>query len=130
MGWFGIGNTVDAVGNTIDKVFTNDEELLQAKAMFEKIKQHPHIMQAEINKIDARSSNIFQAGWRPMIGWVAGCGLALEFIVRPLVIWVTCLVSDVCIILPNVDSNTLLSLVFALLGLGGMRTIEKIKQKK
>ena len=81
--------------------------------------------QAEVNKTEAASASTFVAGWRPFIGWVCGSGLALQFIIAPLVTWLAALFNHP-VRFPELDGGTLLTLLFGMLGLGGMRTFEKI----
>lgn len=112
---------VEAIGNVFDKLFTSDEEREQAKAVFEKIKQQPHILQAEITKIEAAHRSIWVAGWRPAIGWVCAVSLAFPFVINPVMQWAT---GEPGPVLPT---DSLITLVLALIGLGGMRTFEKVK---
>ena len=78
--------------------------------------------QMEINKEDAKSGNFWQSGWRPFIGWICGLGLAYQFLVYPILIaWQPKIV--------QLDMGTLLTLLGGLLGLGGLRTAEKLKGK-
>lgn len=120
---------IEAIGNVFDKLFTSDDEKAQAKAVFEKIAQQPHILQAEINKIEAQHRSIFVAGWRPFIGWVCGSALAYSFIVRDLVAWAMSVWSPATPLPPELAMEHLISVLLALLGLGGMRTFEKLKGK-
>lgn len=78
--------------------------------------------QIEINKEDAKSGNFFQSGWRPFIGWVCGLGLAYQFLVYPILIAFAPKIVQL-------DMGTLLTLLGGLLGLGGLRTAEKLKGK-
>lgn len=78
---------IDALGSAVDRIFTNDEERMQAQAVLDKIAQQPAILQAEINKIEAQHRSLFVAGWRPAIGWVCAIGLAFPFILNPLIEW-------------------------------------------
>jgi hypothetical protein len=114
---------IDAIGNVLDKLFTSDDEKLQAQAVLEKLRQHPNELQVELNKIEAKHRSIFVAGWRPCIGWVCAIGLAFTFIINPMTQWFTGQQGPV---LPNA---IIMQLVLALLGLGGLRTWEKIKRK-
>ncbi len=77
--------------------------------------------QGELTKIEASSKSLFIAGWRPSIGWICSIGLAFHFIIFPLFEWATPLKA------PELETGALISLVMALLGLGGMRTYEKRK---
>lgn len=110
---------IDALGSAVDKIFTNDEEKMQAQAVLNKIAQKPAILQAEINKIEAQHRSIFVAGWRPAIGWVCAIGLAFPFVITPLVEWAG-------FVGPSIDMERLMELVIALLGLGTLRTFEKL----
>jgi hypothetical protein len=82
-------------------------------------------MQADVNKAEASSSNFFVAGWRPMVGWVCGIGLLTQFLVAPLTTWIAALCGK-NVVFPTLDMGTLMTLLLGMLGLGGMRTYEKI----
>jgi hypothetical protein len=81
--------------------------------------------QTEINKLDAASGSLFKGGWRPMVGWVCVSALAYQMVFRPLLGWA----SQIYLWMPppSLEVDTLMTLLFALLGLGGFRTAEKIK---
>lgn len=118
-----VADPIEAVGNAFDKLFTSDEERALASAAMERIRQKPHILQAEINKIEASHRSIFVAGWRPAIGWVCAAGLAFPFLVNPVLQWCTGTPG------PEMPTDALTSLIYALLGLGSLRTVEKIGGK-
>ncbi len=111
---------IEAVGNVFDKLFTSDEEKANAAIILEKLRQHPAELQVEINKIEAGHRSIFVAGARPFILWICGVGLAYTFLVNPTLQWITG--SDG----PPLSTNYLIDLVIALLGLGALRTVEKL----
>ena len=113
---------IDALGSAVDKIFTNDEERMQAQAVLDKIAQKPAILQAEINKIEAQHRSLFVAGWRPAIGWVCAIGLAFPFIINPLIEWAGGTG-------PKIPMDQLMELVVALLGLGTLRTFEKLADR-
>lgn len=122
--------TVDAVGNAVDKIFTNDEERTKALVMLERLRQEPAILQAELNKIEAQSRNFIIAGWRPFIGWICGFSLAAFFIPKFIIgtyVWVKVISESGWLVIPDypVSAEGLLSLSFSLLGLGTIRTVEK-----
>lgn len=81
--------------------------------------------QIEVDKQEAASANMFVAGWRPAIGWICGSGLAIQFVVNPLATWVAALFGH-AIAFPSLDLGTLMTLLFGMLGLGAMRTYEKV----
>lgn len=121
-----IAEPVEAIGNVFDKLFTSDEEKAQAAFVLEKLRQKPHMLQGEINKIEASHRSIFVAGWRPSIGWICSAGLFCHFVFFPLLTWVTALLGKP-IPTPHIESGELMTLVLSILGLGGLRTLEKGK---
>jgi hypothetical protein len=85
-------------------------------------------MQAKINMEEAKSSSLFIAGWRPFIGWVGGLALAYHYIVSPLILWgLTLYYGENMPNLPEFDIVSLFPIVFAMLGIGTMRSYEKSK---
>jgi Holin of 3TMs, for gene-transfer release len=120
----GAADAVGAVGNAFDKLFTSDEERQQAQVVLERLRQNPHILQAEVNKIEAGHRSLFVAGWRPFIGWVCGIGLLWAFLGQPVFAWAVAL-WGLDITPPQIVTENMMELVLALLGLGGLRSFEK-----
>lgn len=83
--------------------------------------------QAATNTAEAQSASFFRAGWRPAVGWVCVAGLAYQFIIRPLAPALIHAVSGHAIDLPTLDMGSLLTLLSGMLGLGGLRTFEKLR---
>jgi len=80
--------------------------------------------QVALNVKEAESPRFFVSGWRPATGWVCLGGLTYQAMVRPIVqsiinIWVP----EYHMVTMELD--TLLTLLFGMLGLGGYRTFEK-----
>lgn len=94
------------------------------------------LAQTEINKIEAGSTSNFRGNWRPAVGWVCVAGLIYQYFIVTLFPW--CIKIAIILtnnkieipILPNLDMGTLITLLLGLLGLGGMRTFEKVKGLK
>lgn len=82
--------------------------------------------QTDINLEEAKNPNIFVSGWRPFVGWCCGFSLAWQFIGSPIFEWVVKLTGK-NIVAPALDTGSLITVLFALLGLGGLRTYEKTK---
>jgi hypothetical protein len=78
---------------------------------------------------EARHPSLFVSGWRPALGWLCVLLLAYAWIGRDILILILALTDQVKIInqLPMVDWGELLTLVLAMLGLGGIRMKEKTK---
>ena len=82
-------------------------------------------LQTKINEIEAGHRTLFVAGWRPFIGWICGVALAYNFVIRDLFIWIT-KTADAP---PALQMEHLMTVLLGMLGLGGLRTFEKIKDK-
>lgn len=82
-------------------------------------------IQTKINEIEAQHRTVFVAGWRPFIGWVCGMALAYNFVIRDLFIWAF----QPEVIPPALAMDHLMTVLLGMLGLGGLRTYEKIKDK-
>ncbi len=108
---------VDKVADVVDRFIETPDE----KRKFNEILS---TAQTEINALEAQHRSIFVAGWRPFIGWVCGFGLAWQFILQHIVSWGVA-VSGRAILLPDIPTEGLLPLTMALLGIGGLRTLEK-----
>ena len=81
--------------------------------------------QIETNQAEAEHRSVFVAGWRPFIGWVCGAALAWQYVAAPLSLWAAALLHYPIAPPPRLD-DVLWQLMFAMLGLGGLRTYEKI----
>jgi hypothetical protein len=82
--------------------------------------------QIDVNKTEAASSSIFVSGWRPFIGWTCGGALAYKFILQPLLVFAFTAFGHP-ITLPVLDFAEMSTVLMGMLGLGGMRTYEKVK---
>ena len=84
------------------------------------------LAQTEINAVEAQHKSIFVAGWRPVIGWVCGVGIAWSMVVQPVAQWAMIAWGDGTE-LPTIDTSYLMELVTAMLGMSGLRTFEKMR---
>ena len=84
------------------------------------------LSQAETNKIEAAHRSVWVAGWRPCLGWISALSFLFMFILQPLAQWVSALLGLV-VVLPEFQTDVLMELTFAMLGLAGLRTYEKQK---
>ena len=78
--------------------------------------------QIAVNLEEAKSDSLFKSGWRPAVGWVCVIGLGYQFVVYPILI---AFVPKIV----QLDLGTLLTLLFGILGLGALRTQEKLQGK-
>jgi len=92
--------------------------------------QQSDLAQIDVNKSEASSGNMFISGWRPFIGWVCGGALFYQYMFIPLGGFVASFFGEkyVTIILnaPKLD-GTLWELMFGMLGMGALRSFDKIR---
>lgn len=120
---------IEAIGNVLDKLFTSKDEKLSREQIMMELLQKPSIAQIELNKVEAGHRTIFVAGWRPFIGWVCGAALLYNYILRDLVSWGMSIWSPLLDPPPALAMEHLMTVLLGLLGLGTLRTYEKIKGK-
>ena len=119
----GIGAVADLASNIIGKLFpdkTAQEQAQLAAALT--------IVQGQLdaNKVEAASPSLFVGGWRPFIGWVCGVGCAWNWIGLPVALFIAEFVGHPLALHPA-DLSEMMPLLLGMLGLGGLRTVEKIQ---
>ena len=85
--------------------------------------------QTQVNAIEAQNNNLFVSGWRPFIGWVCGIAFGYHFVLQPLLAFIIAN-SGREVHLPAFQMEELSTVLMGLLGLGGLRTLEKISNSK
>ncbi len=117
----------------LDRVIPDKAEREKAQAELVKMQLNGELQQLagqlDINKTEAQHQSVFVAGWRPFIGWVCGVALCYQFVLRPVVTWAVPSLGYTVAEMPGLDDN-LWELMFGMLGLGGLRSYEKIKLGK
>ena len=83
--------------------------------------------QLQINATEVASPSLFVSGWRPAVGWLCVIGLFVQTVIYPLAGWAATIWWP-GVALPQIDTETLLALLFPMLGLGTLRTVEKLKR--
>ena len=121
---------LDIGSKVIDRVWPDPSQAAAAKLELYKLQQTGELQQImgqlEINKAEAASASVFVSGWRPFIGWTCGVACAWN--------WVGISVAKVIaaffqypIVLTPADLSEMLPVLMGMLGLGVLRTAEKIK---
>jgi|TARA_R110001583_G_scaffold50880_1_gene158751 hypothetical protein len=118
---------LDVVGKIIDKVAGHVDKFTLDKEEKAQLIQEINKAQIEVNKIEAGSTNLFVSGWRPFVGWTCGFALCYHFVLQPFLMFVLLSIGKP-MELPVFDMSTLTTVLFGMLGLGGMRSFEKIKK--
>jgi hypothetical protein len=83
--------------------------------------------QLEINKEEAKHRSLFVAGWRPFLGWILAAAMGWHFVFAPMTMFICSYAGVVIPELPVFDMDSLMTVLLGMLGLGGLRTAEKIK---
>jgi len=83
-------------------------------------------LQIETNKAEATSHSIFVSGWRPFTGWVCASSLAFNYIALPVGGYIGGFFLDAPMPEP-LDMDVMLPVLLGMLGLGGIRGLEKVK---
>lgn len=126
-----IASLLPVVGEVIDRLIPDraaaDKAKLEMQAKILDAANQGALAQIEVNKIEAASSSVFVAGWRPFIGWVCGVGLAWAFVGQPFANWAVMAFGLKVAAIPVLPTDSLMELVVAMLGLGMLRTFEKMK---
>jgi len=123
-------------GKIIDKIFPDPQAKAQAQLALLQAQQAGEFKeidaqlqmakgQTDTNLAEAQNPSLFVSGWRPFIGWICGLGLASQFIVGPFATWAASLLGHP-VPFPTLELGTLMTLLAGMLGLGAMRTTEKI----
>lgn len=129
----GLGELATFASSIVDKIWPDasqaQKDALTLQLAQLQAEQQDKQAQTDVNKVEAANANLFVAGWRPFIGWVCGTGLGFTFILAPVATWGARLAGKE-IVFPELDMSTLMTLLFGMLGLGTMRTAEKISGLK
>lgn len=130
------GSITDGVAKIISLFKVDPNVALQHQTELEKINADMQskvldsitqmsLAQSATNTAEANNKNIFVAGWRPFIGWVCGFALATDLIVGPWCTFIAALFHK-SVTFPPIDIGSLMGLLIPMLGLGAMRTYEKV----
>lgn len=136
-----IGGIIEAVGKIADDLVTSDKERLEAEIELQKVGVEAAkvdaslaLGQMDVNAVEARSRHWFVAGWRPALGWVGAMAMAYQFLLYPLLVWLWALmqargwVPVALVAPPMLDTDALWVILSGMLGIGGFRTLEKVKR--
>lgn len=123
---FGIDDAIAAGLQIVSKFVPDPAAKLQAEAEMRAALMAWDASQNKVNEAEAASGNLFIGGWRPAIGWVCAGAVAYTYLLVPIGMWVGFVIGKPIPKPPVLDGN-LWELMLGMLGLGGMRTWEKLK---
>ena len=126
-----IDRLIGPVSAILDKVVADKdlkEQLSHDIATMAERHSHDVIKaQIEVNKEEAKHRSLFVSGWRPAVGWTCTLALLSNFILIPMTNFILVL-ADSDITIPLIDVSTMMPVLMGMLGLGTMRTVEKINK--
>ena len=119
------------LGTALDKVIPDNVSKEVAKKELEKAlvdnANSINLETIKTNQIEAAHKNVWVSGWRPAIGWSCSLGVGWLFIGHPIATWIAMLTGYSDMVMPTIPTDILLELTFAMLGMAGLRTFEKLK---
>ena len=126
------GGAIKAVGKIVDEVFTSEDEKNQAMIAIAKVEAELKKRQMDINLADSQSkaggiSGAIQRIWRPLIGFSCALAIFWEYVLKQFLMFLIATFNWETKPLPELDMATLMPLVMALLGMGALRSYEKVK---
>jgi hypothetical protein len=130
---------IPVIGTVLEKVLPDPQASADAKIKLMELAQKGELAvleaetkmalgQLEVNKVEA-GTDMFRGGWRPATGWAWVFGLVYQFLLQPVLPWLVAVCGGSVPPLPPIDNETLMVLLTGMLGLGGLRTFERIKGK-
>ena len=126
-----IDTILSTVGTVIDRVVPDKNAREKAKEELERALNDQDFQialeQIKVNAEEAKSESLFKSGWRPSVGWICSIAFALHFVILPLFNWFIMLCGQQPILVPF-QMDTLLTVLLGLLGMGTLRTVEKMKK--
>lgn len=118
------------VSDLIDRAFPDSEKREQERlAVMQKMQEAANqldLAQMEVNKEEAGNPSVFVAGWRAFIGWICGFAFAYHYIIQPFLAFCFAAAGHP-VPLPAFDMDTLTTVLMGMLGLGGLRSFEKVR---
>jgi hypothetical protein len=128
---------IPLLGSLLDRIFPDPKVAADAKLEVMKLAQSGELAklnadtqlatgQIEVNKAEASNASLFVSGWRPFVGWTCGAAFAFKFIGGPAAFVISQWVGHP-ITLPVFDFTEMSTILMGMLGLGAMRTVEKVK---
>lgn len=126
------------LGNLMDKLFPDPTAAANAKLQIMQMAQTGELAQLDadtkialgqiaVNQVEASSPSLFVSGWRPFVGWICGFAFAFKFVLGPLVAMLLT-AAGYPVVLPVMDFTEMSTILLGMLGLGALRTVEKVKK--
>lgn len=133
----GLGEAFDFASGIINKIFPDKTQADAAKAALAQAQLNGQLQeelaiwdnakqQAVVNAAEAANTNVFVSGWRPAVGWTCSAAFGWSFVGQPIGQFIMAAVGHP-VTLPALDISEMMPVLLGLLGLGAMRTYEKVQ---
>lgn len=119
---------LDFAGKLLDKLFPDPVQRAAAQIQLLQLQQSGELAQIAVNQEEAKNENLFVSGWRPAVGWTCAAAFAYHLILQPLISFIASGMGYT-ITLPVFDNALLSDTLFGMLGIGSLRTVEKLGDK-
>ena len=120
----------DGITTVVNKIFPDASEAQKAALQLQlaQLTAETDLAKGQqaINAEEAKSASLFVAGWRPAVGWCCAAAFAYHFILQPLLAFGFAAAGHE-VDLPAFDMDALFTVLMGMLGLGTMRSFDKLK---
>ena len=138
-----ISGLFSAAQSLIERFFPDPEKQAEAQRALLQMQQNGELallasetdlakLQIQTNVEEANHANIFVSGWRPAVGWTCAAAFAYSYVLLPFAQFLvftfgTSEMVGQLKLAPKLELSEMLPVLFGMLGLGGLRTVEKVK---
>ena len=117
---------VGVAGKVLNKFVADKDLRIKLQHELKTAFHSANLAQIDLNKQEAAHHSRFVAGWRPFVGWTCGFALAYHFIISPILSFILVL-AGIDTPIPKFEFSQLSTILMGMLGLGGLRSYEKMK---
>ncbi len=138
-----VSGLFSAAQSLIERIFPDPEKRAAAHLELLRLEQTGELtklasetdlakLQIQTNIEEARHASIFVSGWRPAVGWTCAAAFAYSYVLLPFSQFLvftfgTSAMTDQLVLAPRLELSEMLPVLFGMLGLGSLRTVEKVK---
>ena len=135
----GLGSVFDFLSKGIDKLFPDKNEANKVKLEMLRLQQEGEFKeldlefkaaasQVAVNMKEAEHPSVFVSGWRPAVGWICVLAYGFNYLALPVLNWAAKWIDQSAPVIISLETGELTTLLFGMLGIGGLRTYEKVKK--
>tara|TARA_R100001440_G_C2504158_1_gene117015 strand:+ start:540 stop:905 length:366 start_codon:yes stop_codon:yes gene_type:complete len=118
---------LNVVAGIIDKVADRIDDFTLDKAEKATLIQEINKAQLEVNKVEAGQSGLLSR-WRAFLGWTISVAFGYHYIIQPFLLFILS-AFGVVVVLPQFDMSTMTTILLGMLGLGGMKSFDRMNKK-